>query len=93
MSFTRPPVGTRVRLAQCEDRFPYFIADKGAVGTVTVDDEYLYAVKMDDHLQGCEEWDGEVTWLPEDDDYEDRDGHSCMEFTNPPVEVIEMEEA
>jgi hypothetical protein len=87
---TRPPVGTRVRLTQYADRFPHFIADKGAVGTVTVDDEYLYAVKMDDRLDGCEEWGNEVTWLPEDDDHEGRDGHPCMEFTNPPVELIEQ---
>lgn len=84
----RPPVGARVRLTEDAERFPHFIADKGAVGTVTMDDDHLYAVKMDEHLDGCEEWDNEVCWIPEDDDHATREGQPCMGFTRPPVEVL-----
>lgn len=85
---TRPTVGTRVRLTEDAERFPFFIAPKGGLGTVTMDDQWIYAVKMDEPLDGCEEWDNEVCWYPEDDDYKTKDGEPCMEFTNPPVEAI-----
>lgn len=64
------PVGTRVRLTQDVERFPHFIAPKGAVGTVTSNDEYGFWVKLDAHLPGAEEWDNEIQWSPdiEDDD-------------------------
>ena len=83
----RPIVGTRVRLTEAAERFPHFIAPKGAVGVVTVADDHLFAVKLDTHLDGCEEWDNEVCWVPEDDEGVTKDGVACMEFTTPPVKI------
>ena len=73
----RPIVGTRVRLTDSAERFPHFIAPKGAVGVVTVADDHLFAVKLDSTLDGCEGWDNEVHWIPEDDE----------QFTAPPVNI------
>lgn len=56
-------VGDRVCLTRDVDRFPDFIARKGMVGTVcTVEIDGALAVKMDDTIAGCEEWDNQVWW-------------------------------
>lgn len=61
------PVGTRVRLKHPVDRYPHFLAAEGATGTV----HYLsdvYEVKMDEHLEGAEEWDNAIQWALENGD-------------------------
>lgn len=56
------PLGTRVRLTQDTERYPFFIARKGMVGVVTQNDADGFCVRLDEHLPGCEEWDNEVIW-------------------------------
>ena len=73
--------GQRVRLKRDVDRYPSFIAKKGMEGTVVAipgPDDMNLAVKMDDHIDGAEEWDNEVHWI------EDLD----MEWVNGDLEVI-----
>jgi hypothetical protein len=67
MSKTLPTVGLRVRLRREVDRYPHFIAPKGATGTVTdIPHPDLgwgcIAVRLDQHLPGAETWDNEVLW-------------------------------
>src|SRR5262245_33755058 len=61
-------VGRRVRLTNDIDRYPHFIAPKGATGTVTEAHPDLYSVKLDELLPGAEEWDNEVCWYPTNSD-------------------------
>lgn len=58
--------GTRVRLRHSVDRYPHFLAPMGATGTVVVSEEQIFAVKMDETLEGCEEWDNEIVWYEDD---------------------------
>lgn len=59
----RPRVGTKVRLKRNVERYPHFIAKKGSTGVVTSSDEDNLWVKMDEHLDGAEEWDNEIQWF------------------------------
>ena len=55
----------RVRLTVDVERFPYFIAKKGMTGTVTQHDIGKHGsiyVKLDEPLEGCEEWNNELVW-------------------------------
>lgn len=54
--------GYRVRLRRPVDRFPFFIARAGMTGTVIEAATDLVAVRLDEHLPGCEEWDNELVW-------------------------------
>ena len=63
-----PPVGTRIKLNGPVDRFPHFIAPKGATGTIVISDTELVAARMDEKIDGCEEWDNEVCWYPTNGD-------------------------
>jgi len=55
-------VGQRVRLRRNVERYPHFIAGAGLTGTVSYVDAAMVGVKMDEHIDGCEEWDNEVMW-------------------------------
>lgn len=55
-------VGTRVRLTRDVERFPYFTASAGALGTVTTAEADLFAVKLDEVIAAAEDWDNEVHW-------------------------------
>lgn len=64
-----PKVGTRFELVTDVDRFDSFIAPKGMRGTLIPtqngpEDIYLL---MDDHVDGCEDWQNELIWI---DDHE-----------------------
>ena len=61
-----PPVGSRGRLRRSVDRFPHFVAQAGATGTVTEATDSLIALRLDEFLPGAEEWDNEVCWTPDD---------------------------
>jgi len=61
-------IGTRLRLTRNVERFPHFIAPKGATGTVTDVTDGNISVLMDDHLAGAEEWDNEIVWSADFDD-------------------------
>lgn len=61
-----PAVGSRGRLRRGVERFPHFVIDAGATGTVTVATESLIALRMDDLVAGAEEWDNEVCWTSDD---------------------------
>ena len=58
--------GTRVRLRQDEERWPHFIAPKGATGTVIdvgAPSQIALAVRLDEPLEGAEMWSNEVHWM------------------------------
>jgi hypothetical protein len=59
-----PPVGARVQLRHAVDRYPHFLAPEGATGTVTEATADVYAVRMDTHLDGAEDWDNQIHWYP-----------------------------
>jgi hypothetical protein len=56
-------VGDRITLIDEVDRFPHFIASKGAKGTVEFTEADTICISMDDHIDGCEEWDNEIVWI------------------------------
>jgi len=64
------PVGARVRLNHEIWRYPHFIAEKGLTGVVIEATEELFSVRMDEPLEGAEDWDNELHWYP----------HNCDEF-------------
>lgn len=47
-----PAVGSRCRLRRGVERFPHFVIDAGATGTVTEATESLIALRMDDLVAG-----------------------------------------
>jgi len=57
---------TRVELKRDVERFPHFIAKKGMKGTVILNDNDTIAVKLDEKLIGCEEWDNCIEWYKQD---------------------------
>lgn len=67
-------MGDRVRLRRDVERYPHFIARAGMTGTVVIADHDTIAVRMDEHLDGCEEWDNEVIWSDDMDLLQDVDG-------------------
>lgn len=60
-------VGARVTLSQAIDRYPHFGVEAGATGTVVEWTEHMVRVRADVLIAGCEEWDNEIQWVPEDD--------------------------
>lgn len=64
-------VGQRIRLSVDVERYPHFIAKEGSVGTVSFVDEKRKQinVKMDEQIEGCEEWNNEIIWDGEDTEY------------------------
>ena len=58
----RFPVGTRVRLAGPVDRYPFCLLDAGTLGVVAVADEDAVGVRLDDHVEGLDEWDNVLRW-------------------------------
>ena len=65
--------GDKVRLTVDVERFPHFIARKGLTGVVVEtgasDWPKSIAVKMDEPLDGCEEWDNHIIWQDEEREY------------------------
>ncbi|MGN6817015.1 MAG: hypothetical protein ACTHK3_13185 [Solirubrobacterales bacterium] len=61
-----PSLGSRGRLRRSVDRFPHFVAQAGATGTVTEATDSLIALRLDEFLPGAEEWDNEVCWTSDD---------------------------
>lgn len=53
-------MSTRVVLIRDIERYPHFIAVKGRTGVIVVADPDCIAVRLDDPLDGAEEWDNEV---------------------------------
>jgi hypothetical protein len=63
-----PQPGERFRLAGPVDRFPHFLAPSGTSGTVTYAEEHnIICLRMDEHLDGAEEWDNEIVWSADED--------------------------
>lgn len=68
------PAGTRVVLTQDVERYPHFIAPAGSTGTVVdLGDDTIFAVRLDEHLPGAEEWHNEVHWSSDWDQDHTRD--------------------
>jgi hypothetical protein len=57
-----------VRLAHDIERYPHFIAPRGALGTLVATDDATIAVRLDEPLEGAEDWDNEVHWYPQNGD-------------------------
>jgi len=59
-----PPVeiGDEIRLIQDVDRFPHFVAKKGATGVVSEVRTDLICVRMDEKIPGAEVWDNDLSW-------------------------------
>jgi hypothetical protein len=55
-------VGDRVKLKVEIDRYPNFVAPKGAAGTVAEITSTHIHIKMDEPIRGCEEWDNCIMW-------------------------------
>lgn len=61
-------INTRVRTTQVIDRYPHFLAPAGATGTVVAVEPSFVAVRMDEPIEGAEEWNNQIHWGPDDDD-------------------------
>ena len=63
---TRLKIGERVELRHEVERFPHFVVAAGEQGTVSYNhqDEHggTIAVRMDNPIDGAEEWNNEVQW-------------------------------
>lgn len=57
-----PKAGERFVLVANVDRYPHFIAVRGLSGKVVDVSEDVVCLRLDDPLQGSEEWDNEVVW-------------------------------
>jgi hypothetical protein len=57
-----PETPARARLRHPVDRYPHFLIEEGATGTITEATEWLIALCMDEHVPGAEDWDN-VTLL------------------------------
>jgi hypothetical protein len=71
--------GARVMLATNVDRYPHFIAPKGATGTVRSVDEHSVFVTMDEPLAGAEAWENAVQWWYDEHECDPRE--SCAADT------------
>jgi hypothetical protein len=63
-----PKVGDRIRLIADAERGQNFTVPKGEWGTVTVSESALISAKMDNHIEGCAEWDNELQWHTDNPD-------------------------
>lgn len=54
--------GTRVRFVREVERYPHFVVPEGRTGTVTVSDDNEIRVRLDEALEGADEWADEVHW-------------------------------
>lgn len=71
---TLPVVGERYRVAHEVWRYPHFIVEEGATGMIVESDDELVALKLDEVIEGAEEWQNELHWYPnncDDDPWED----------------------
>jgi hypothetical protein len=63
---TPPPlrlrVGDRVELRQDVERYPFATVPAGAIGTVTASEPELLCVRLDEVIEGLEDWGNEVRW-------------------------------
>lgn len=58
-------VGQQVKLSQEVERYPHFLIPVGATGKVKTLRHDLVEVKMDEPVDGMQEWDGCLQWYPE----------------------------
>lgn len=58
----------RVRLKRDVDRFPHFVAKSGLTGTLVELTKTSALVKMDEPLEGSEDWDNCIMWINDFDD-------------------------
>jgi len=81
--FTPEPmtVGDRVALTRDVERFPSFVAYEGMRGTIKLMDAKagVFSVEMDDHIDGCEEWENCIDWH---DDMGDDWAHDVRPITD-----------
>lgn len=59
-----PSIGARITLRDDADWSPDFEVPKGAKGTVVVANDEMISVKLDEHVDGAENWDNCIQWYP-----------------------------
>ena len=64
-------VGSRIELKRDVERFPQFIAKKGERGIIVEVNEEQISAKMDNKIDGAEEWDNCLQWYKSDDSIKD----------------------
>lgn len=66
-NLVQPQEGMYVQNRQPINRFPHFLIDEvGKTGTVVEVSKNLIGVKMDDYIEGCEQWDNVIQLLDND---------------------------
>ena len=60
-----PTVGQRVTLVHEADRFPHALVPAGATGTVNHVDAGMIGVRLDEHVEGLEEWENDLMFYAE----------------------------
>jgi hypothetical protein len=78
--------GSLVRLARDVERFPHCIVKKGATGIVTKVGDFpdeAWWVKLDEYVDGLNEWNNELQWI--DDTLADMGGD--LEVRNPQEQI------
>jgi hypothetical protein len=55
--------GDRVRLRQLVERYPFAAVPAGATGAVVRSEQDLVSVRLDDAVDGLEEWNNELQWV------------------------------
>ena len=63
--------GARVRFVREVERYPHFVVLEGELGTVTVCDAEMVAVRMDEPHDGAQEWANECIWAADMDNRDD----------------------
>lgn len=48
---------TYLRSRQASNRYPPFLVEESATGTITEATEWLIALRTDEHVPGAEDWD------------------------------------
>lgn len=56
-----PPDGLRVQSTGSIDRYPHFLIDWSVTGTVVHHGD-MFVVKVDQHIDGCEDWENEISY-------------------------------
>lgn len=58
------PAGSRVVLTEYVERYPHFVVSAGSLGVVVdIGDPNILAVRLDERLEGAEDWANEVHWI------------------------------
>lgn len=57
-----PKVGDRYVLSRDVDRYPHALVAAGSAGVVVSADKDAIDLKLDEHIEGLDEWDNALVW-------------------------------